>query len=163
MQMTAGQTAGSGHLSHLVGFIVDKEEYCVDILKVQEIIRVVNITKMPNAPVFVEGVINLRGKVIPVIDFRKRFNLGGSADVSDENRRIVVVIIDGVTIGFIVDQVSQVFKLNPEQIAPPPETVRSKDADCISGVGMLDDRLLILLDLGKMLSQVELEKVGQAA
>jgi purine-binding chemotaxis protein CheW len=163
MQMTTGQTAGSGDLSHLVGFTVDNEEYCVDILKVQEIIRMVGITKMPNAPGFVEGVINLRGKVIPVIDFRKRFNLGGSADVSGNNRRIVVVIIDGVTIGFIVDQVSQVFKLNPEQIAPAPETVRNRDSDCISGVGMLNDKLLILLDLEKMLNQGELEKVGQAA
>ncbi len=163
MQMTTRQTAGSGDLSQLVGFTVDNEEYCVDILKVQEIIRMVDITKMPNAPGFVEGVINLRGKVIPVIDFRKRFNLSGTTDVSDQNRRIVVVIIDGVTIGFIVDQVSQVLKLNPEQIAPPPETVRSKDSDCISGVGMLNDKLLILLDLEKMLDQSELEKVGQAA
>src|SRR5512137_1059477 len=87
----------------LVGFTVDGEDFGVDILKVQEIIRMVEITKMPNAPEYVEGVINLRGKVIPVVDFRKRFHLKEDAAENHDNKRIVVVALSHVTIGIVVD------------------------------------------------------------
>lgn len=154
--------AASHDVFHLVGFSVGGEEFCVDILKVQEIIRMVNITRMPNAPDYVEGIINIRGRVIPVIDLRKRFRLKEISD-RDEARRIVVVDISGVTIGLMVDEVSQVWKLSEDQISPAPETVKGPGSECISGVGMLQDRLVVLLDLEKLLTEAELHGVAQAA
>jgi len=135
-----------GNIFHLVGFILGGEEFCVDILKVQEIIRMVDITKMPNAPEYVEGVINLRGRVIPVVDLRNWFHLGESQE-EEGSRRIVVASINGVRIGLVVDQVSQVFKLPGDQVAPAPDAVKRKGSECISGVGMMAEKLLILLDL----------------
>src|SRR6185369_9264828 len=99
--------AVSSAILHMVGFAVGNEEFCVDILKVQEIIRMVAITAMPNAPDYVEGVINLRGKVIPVIDFRKRFHIFDGGEADGQSKRIVVVSIGDATIGLVVDKVSQ--------------------------------------------------------
>lgn len=148
---------------HMVGFVVGSEEYCVEILKVQEIIRMMDITKIPNAPSYAEGVINLRGRVIPVIDFRKRFNLAESSRNSSQTQRIVVVDIAGSTIGLIVDQVSQVVKLTPDQVSPTPETVRNSGSDCFSGIGRAGDKLIILLDVEKMFSAGELDWSMEAA
>jgi purine-binding chemotaxis protein CheW len=147
----------------LVGFSVDNEDFGVDILKVQEIIRMVEITKMPNAPEYVEGVINLRGKVIPVIDFRKRFHLAEDEAQNSANKRIVVVSLDHMTIGIVVDKVSQVLRLPNEHISPTPDTVKGFDAEAISGVGQLDEKLMILLDLEKMFSRGEFEAIDKAA
>ncbi|SNB46152.1 chemotaxis protein CheW [Geobacter sp. DSM 9736] len=155
--------AGTNGVLHMVGFTVGNEEFCVDILKVQEIIRMVEITLMPNAPDYVEGVINLRGKVIPVIDFRKRFHLMEGAEIDSQSKRIVVVALHGVTIGIIVDKVSQVIKLSEEQISPTPDAVKGFDSDCIQGVGRLTDKLLIILDLEKLFAQNMLEGVEMAA
>lgn len=141
---------------HLVGFTVGKEEFCVDILKVQEIIRMMEITKIPNAPDYAEGVINLRGKVIPVINFRKRFNLSQDDDLSMESRRIIVVDAAETTLGLVVDQVSQVVKIDGERVLPTPETVKSGAGDCFYGVGRLDERLVILLDVENIFHHGEL-------
>ncbi len=157
------QQATIGEALHMVGFTVGKEEFCVDILKVQEIIRMVEITVMPNAPHYVEGVINLRSKVIPVIDFRKRFHIMDDTEVDSENRRIVVVAFNGTTIGIVVDKVSQVIKLSPDQTSPTPDAVKGLDSECISGVGKLGNKLLIILDLEKLFSQSALEAISQAA
>jgi purine-binding chemotaxis protein CheW len=160
--MATEQTNNSGIL-HMVGFTVGHEEFCVDILKVQEIIRMVEITLMPNAPDFVEGVINLRGKVIPVIDFRKRFHMFDGGEADSQHKRIVVVALNGVTIGFVVDRVSQVIKLAQDQISPTPDTVKGYDSEFISGVGRLGDKLLIILDLEKLFAQHELDGASLAA
>ncbi len=160
--MAIQQVATSGVL-HMVGFTVGKEEFCVDILKVQEIIRMVEITVMPNAPDYVEGVINLRGKVIPVIDFRKRFHIMDDTETDMQSKRIVVVAFSGITIGLVVDKVSQVMKLSQEQISPTPDTVKGYDSECISGVGRVGDKLLILLDLEKLFAQNGLGGVELAA
>ena len=144
----------------LVSFKLREEEFAVDILQVQEIIRLQDITNVPNAPAFVEGVINLRGRVIPIIDLRKRFALE-SAEHSTSTR-IIVVMIDNVTVGLIVDEVSEVLRIPEDTVEPPPPIVAGIESDYIKGVGKLEDRLLILLDLGKILSQKEkssLEKV----
>jgi purine-binding chemotaxis protein CheW len=138
----------------LVSFNIGSEEFGVEILKVQEINRMVEITKVPQAPHYVEGVINLRGKVIPIIDLRKRFNL----DVKeyDKNTRIVVVDINGSIMGMIVDAVSEVLRLPSSTIEPPPEIVTGLNAEYIKGVAKLEDRLLIFLDLSRVIDVAEM-------
>ncbi|HKK20378.1 MAG TPA: chemotaxis protein CheW, partial [candidate division Zixibacteria bacterium] len=136
---------GADELLQLVSFKIGSEEFGVEILKVQEINRMVEITKVPQAPDYVEGVINLRGKVIPIIDLRKRFNL--EIKEYDKNTRIVVVDITGNIMGMVVDSVSEVLRLPQSTIEPPPEIVTGINSDYIKGVAKLEDRLLIFLDL----------------
>ena len=144
-------------LLQLVSFNIGSEEYGVDILKVQEINRMVEITKVPQAPRYVEGVINLRGKVIPIVDLRKRFDL----DIKeyDKNTRIVVVDINGIIMGMVVDSVSEVLRLPSSTIEPPPEIVTGINAEYIKGVAKLEDRLLIFLDLSKVIDMSELTSI----
>ena len=142
----------------LVSFNIGSEEFGVDILKVQEINRMVDITKVPQAPHYVEGVINLRGKVIPIVDLRKRFDL--EVKEHDKNTRIVVVDIDGTVMGMIVDAVSEVLRLDASTIEPPPEIVTGINSDYIKGVAKLDDRLLIFLDLSKVIDIGEIAGIG---
>jgi purine-binding chemotaxis protein CheW len=153
----------NGNILHMVGFSVGKEEFCVDILKVQEIIRMMEITNIPNAPGFVEGIINLRGKVIPIIDFGKRCNVHGGNEVDESHRRIVVVAIGEKTVGLVVDKVSQVIKLEEEQISSTPSVAKGYNSEFISGVGKSGDKLLIILDLEKLFSQGELDRIDIAA
>ncbi len=153
----------NGSTLHMVGFSVGNQEFCVDILKVQEIIRMMEITKIPNAPEFVEGVINLRGKVIPIIDFGKRCNLHSEAGGDESHKRIVVVAIGEKTVGIVVDKVSQVIKLEAEQISSTPDVVKGYNSDFISGVGKSGDKLLILLDIDRLLKQDELDGIDLAA
>ncbi|NMC75387.1 MAG: chemotaxis protein CheW [Geobacteraceae bacterium] len=154
---------GMEQIHHMVGFTVGSEEYCVDILKVQEIIRMMEITKIPNAPEYAEGVINLRGKVIPVIDFRKRFNLPEECDGDADSRRIVVVDIAGATIGLIVDRVSHVIKLENDKVSPTPDAVKNGSGGCFSGIGRLGEKLIILLDVESMFGEGELDWTAEAA
>jgi len=149
-------------LLQLVTFKLAGEEFAINILNVQEIIRMLPITRVPNAPLFVEGVINLRGKVIPVIDMRKRFKLPAIDNTSDT--RIIVVNLKMQTIGFVLDAVSEVLRLPISVIEEPPAIVAGIGADYMDGVGKLEDRLIILLDLEKLLKtheQVALEKMGR--
>jgi purine-binding chemotaxis protein CheW len=119
---------------------------------VQEIIRIQALTRVPNSPDFVEGVINLRGKVIPVIALRKRFGLEELA--YDKQTRIVVSETKGAVLGFIVDSVSEVLRIPADTVEPPPR-LGKVEREYVSGVGKLDDRLLILLDVDRMLSDSE--------
>ena len=151
-----GGSAASDELQ-LVSFTIGSEEFGVDILKVQEINRTVEITTVPQAPHYVEGVINLRGKVIPIIDLRKRFGL--ELKEHDKNTRIVVVDIDGNVMGMIVDSVSEVLRLPSNTIEPPPELATGINAEYIKGVAKLEDRLLIFLDLSKIVESVRAETV----
>lgn len=144
-----------GDLLQLVSFKLGREEFAVDILKVQEINRMVEITKVPKSPDFVEGVINLRGKVIPIIDLRKKFNM--EKHENSKETRIVVVDVSGNTVGLIVDSVSEVLRLPVDTVEAPPSIISGIDSEYIRGVGKLDDRLLILLDLNKILSSKEKE------
>lgn len=140
-------------LLQLVTFTISSEEFGLDILKVQEIIRTMEITRVPRAPEFVEGVINLRGKVIPIIDMRKRFGL--EAKTHDSHTRIIVVEISATIVGFVVDSVSEVLRIQSNTVEPPPPIVSGVDSEYISGVGKLEDRLLILLDIDRLLSEAE--------
>ena len=147
-------------LLQLVTFSIGSEEFGVDILKVIEIIRTMEITKVPKAPPFVEGVINLRGTVIPIIGLRRRFGLADKPEDSDT--RIIVIAINGMSVGFVVDSVSEVLRLQANTVEPAPPVVAGVDSDYISGVGKLEDRLLILLDLDKLLSDADLEQLSAA-
>ncbi|MEA1981881.1 MAG: chemotaxis protein CheW [candidate division Zixibacteria bacterium] len=152
-------SVGIDELLQMVSFHIGNEEFGVDILKVQEINRVVEITKVPQAPSYVDGVINLRGKVIPIVDLRKRFNL--EPKEYDKNTRIVVVDINSRTIGLVVDAVSEVLRLQAKTIEPPPEIVTGINSDYIKGVAKLENRLLIFLDLTKVIDVSEMSSITE--
>ncbi len=153
----------SNEILSMVGFAIGDVEFCLDILKVQEIIRLVDITRIPKAPDYVEGVINLRGKVIPVFDFRKRCGIFGGIEWEQQHKRIVVTSVGEKTIGLIVDKVSQVRKLAQDEITCAPEEVKGFNADFISGVGKDGEKLLIILNLEELITQGELAYLEQAA
>lgn len=148
-------------LLQLVSFVVGDEEFAVPILSVQEINRMMQITRVPQSPPFVEGVINLRGKIIPVIDLRKRFGMGGLENTADA--RIIVVEVQNRVIGFTVDRVNEVLRLSSDIVDPPPSMVCGIDSDYVQGVGKLDDRLLILLSLERLFSEDEMMEMDVAA
>ena len=143
-------------LLQLVSFTIGDEEFGVDILHVQEIIRMVQVTRVPNMPPFVDGVINLRGKVIPVVDLRKR--LGMEAKKHDQLTRTIVMELDGKVVGFVVDAVSEVLRIDRSKTEPPPSIVGGNKADYIKAIGRLDDRLLTLLYLEKVLVEQDAGK-----
>lgn len=137
----------------LVVFDLASAAYGVDIGAVREIIRMQNITSVPRTPSFVEGVINLRGKVIPVVDIRKKFDLP-IAEENEENR-IVVVDIGGQDIGVIVDAVTEVLRIAADSVEAPSTFIKTADSDYLMGIAKIDDRLITLLDLERVLSDEE--------
>ncbi|SDM12984.1 CheW protein [Dendrosporobacter quercicolus] len=136
----------------LVVFRLANEEYGLPITKVQEINRLTPITKLPQTPVFMEGVINLRGRIIPVIDLRKRFEL--AVEEYTDDTRIIVVDFSGQTVGVIVDAVTEVVRLAAASVEPPPNN-SVLDARYIEGVGKMDNRLLILLAADQIFTSQE--------
>jgi len=145
-------------LLQLVSFRIGEELYGVDILIVQEINRYTEITKVPQAPDFVEGMMNLRGRVIPIIDLRKRF--GMDLKEHDKDTRIVVVDIKSSVLGMIVDSVSEVLRIPSNTVEPAPDIATSVSTEYIRGVAKLEDRLLILLELTSIFSDVERELIS---
>src|SRR6266511_662351 len=137
--------------SGLAADILDREEYGVEVRLVQEIRRVSEITVVPRAPEFVRGVINLRGRILPVVDLKKKLGLGEVA--IGKASRIVVVRLRDRLLGLLVDGASQVLKVPLSRIEPPPDEVLNKGGDTIRGVAKLETRLVILLDLPKVLAQ----------
>ena len=144
---------------HLATFLLGREEYGVDVRLVQEIIRVVEITPVPRAPESIKGVINLRGRIIPVIDLKQKLGLG--VVERDKRTRIVVVKLRERLIGLLVDAASQVLKVPVSSVDPAPEGMLEIDADFIRGVAKLPDRLIILMDLQSILAP-ELGEGGAA-
>ena len=140
----------------LVIFQLTDEEYAIPIIQVHEIIKPTDVTRIPGMPDFVEGVINLRGKVIPIIDIRKRFRL--QQKKADEETRVIVVDVGEHTVGLIVDSVTEVLRLSLESIDPVPTTIAKISSEYLRGIGKLKERLLIILDVEKMLT--ELEKIS---
>ena len=148
-------------LLQLVGFVIGKELFGVDILMVQEIIRETPITPIPNSPDFIEGVINLRGNIIPVIDLRRRLNLREAVS-SGGQTWIMILNVNGRVTGFIVDSVTQVLKVPSNSIKPPPDIVVSGlESQYITGVCRIDKRLLILLDFNRILLVEEIKKLNE--
>jgi purine-binding chemotaxis protein CheW len=136
--------------TQVVSFKLGSEEYGVDIAQVQEINRMVSVTHVPRAPQFMEGVINLRGQLIPIIDLRARFGMPRAEHT--KNTRIVVSEIGSKRVGMVVDSVSEVLRLPVDQIEAAPDMITGVDTEYIRGVGKIEDRLIILLDLGKIIT-----------
>jgi len=139
--------------TQVVSFKLGSEEYGVDIAQVQEINRMVSITHVPRAPHFMEGVINLRGQLIPIVDLRTRFGMPRAEHT--KNTRIVVTEIGAKRVGMVVDSVSEVLRLPHDAIEPAPEMVAGVETEYIRGVGKIEDRLIILLDLSRVVSNAE--------
>ena len=150
--------AGNGQQLQLVSFTVGEELFAVDILRVQEINRMMALTKVPQSPSGVEGVINLRGRIIPVLDLRVQFGFPKS-DQNDQTR-IIVVEVSGNTIGFVVDSVHEVMRIQSSIVEPNPQMGTSIDSSYVSGVAKLDEQLLILLELENLLSAESLGKLA---
>jgi len=153
--MTLETAVNEANELQLVVFDLADETYGVDIGSVREIIRIQEITKVPRTPDYVEGVINLRGKVIPVIDLRKKFGFK-KAEVSKDTR-IVVVDIGGNDIGVVVDAVTEVLRLSSDAVEPPSGVITTTDSDYLLGIAKLESRLVILLDLQKALTSMDLQ------
>lgn len=144
----------------LVSFRLAQEEYGIEITKVQEIILMGEITRVPQTPDYIKGLINLRNTVIPIVDLRLRFGL--AQEPAGDETRIMVVNVQGKTIGIIVDAVSEVLRISPEQIAPPPPTVAGLGREYLTGLVKFEKRLLIMLDIDKILSESEVAQVSAA-
>jgi purine-binding chemotaxis protein CheW len=145
----------------VVGFRIGNETFGVRIGAVREIVRVPEITAVPSAPDTIEGVINLRGKIIPVMDLRKRF--GQSNVQPDKKNRILVVELEGKLIGLIVNAASEVLKISPSEIEPPGNVFAEGESSYVTGVGKLKGRLIILLDIAKLLHRPEFKRLEEAA
>ena len=144
---------------HIVGFRVGTETFGVPITCVHEIVRVPEITSVPDSPEFVEGVINLRGKIVSVVDLRKRF--GENVSDSHKKNRVIVVESDGKLVGLIVDSASEVLRIPSADIEPPPSVLQSSESSYVTGVGKLQNRLIILVDLKRVLQRGELRKLSE--
>lgn len=155
------KSSGSSEILQLVTFTLGNEEYAVDILKVQEINRMKEITRVPNSPPYVEGVINLRGKVIPVVNLRKKFGL--SDRENDEQSRIMIMDIQGITMGLVVDSVSEVLRVPSGIVEPTPPMASNISTEFIKGIAKLEDRLIILLDMDRLLGKTEETALIEAA
>ena len=150
---------GTGSMQ-LVSFRLAEEEYGIEITTIREIILMGEITRVPQTPHYVKGLINLRSTVIPVIDLRARFGLP-EEELTDESR-IMVMNVGTKTIGIVVDAVSEVLRVTQDQMAPPPPTVAGLGQEYLTGLVKLEDRLLILLDIDKLLSQEDMEVTDAA-
>ncbi|HXZ81620.1 MAG TPA: chemotaxis protein CheW [Terriglobales bacterium] len=144
---------------HIVGFRIGAESFGLPISLVHEIVRVPEITAVPESPDFVEGVINLRGKIIPVVDLRKRF--GEVKTVPNKKNRVIVVELNGKLVGLVVDAASEVLKLAASAVEPPPQIFEENELNYVTGVGKLDQRLIILVDLQKILQRGDLHRLGE--
>jgi len=153
--------AESNGTMQLVSFRLAQEEYGIEITKVQEIILMGEITRVPQTPPYIKGLINLRSTVIPIVDLRCRFGL--SEQETGDETRIMVVNVAGKTIGIIVDAVSEVLRISHEQIAPPPPTVAGLGREYLTGLVRLENRLLILLDIDKILDEEQTAAIDAVA
>jgi purine-binding chemotaxis protein CheW len=146
---------------HIVGFRIGRETFGVPIGLVHEIVRVPEITSVPDSPDYVEGVINLRGKIVSVVDLRKRF--GESQITANKKNRILVAEVEGKMVGLIVDAASEVIKIPDHEVDLPPSVFDEGELNYVTGVGKLHGRLIILIDLNKILQKGELRRLGEIA
>ncbi len=166
-QRSGGTTRSGNSTAELAGkyltFELGREVYGLEILKVQEIIGMMNVTSVPRTPKFVRGVINLRGKVIPVIDLRLKFAM----DVREDTERTCIIVVqvakddEVVTMGIIVDEVSEVLDVESSQLEPPPSFGETVDTDYILAMGKIGEKVVMLLDVDKVLSSHELRAMSR--
>lgn len=154
-------TGGAETGNEFLAFTLGKEEYGIDILKVQEIRGYETVTRIANAPDFVKGVVNLRGIIVPIVDMRIKFNLG--EPTYDQFTVVIILNIGGRVVGMVVDSVSDVITLSPEQIKPAPEMGTALNTDYLIGLGTLDQRMLILVDIDKLMSSSEMGLIEKIA
>ncbi len=141
-------------------FNLGREEYCIDILKVREIRGYDAVTRVANAPAFIKGVINLRGNIVPIVDLRIKFRLE-KVEYDGQTAVIILGILER-TIGIVVDSVSDVMSLNPERIKPAPEFSGAMNTQYIQGLATLDDRMIIVVDIEKLISSPEVQLIDEA-
>ncbi|MGQ4880109.1 chemotaxis protein CheW [Billgrantia sp. LNSP4103-1] len=157
----AALAAAEAHNREFLVFSLGEEEYAIDILKVQEIRGYENVTRIANAPDFIKGVTNLRGVIVPIVDLRIKFHLD---KVEYGGQTVVIVVnVEDRVVGIVVDGVSDVMTLSPDQIKPAPEFGVTLSSDFLSGLGSLDDRMLVIVDIDKLLTSDEMELVERVA
>ncbi len=147
--------------SEFLAFTLGKEEYGIDILKVQELRGYEAVTCIANSPDFIKGVVNLRGIIVPIIDMRIKFNLGEPN--YDQFTVVIILNISGRVVGMVVDSVSDVISLKQEQIRPAPEMGTAFNTDYLIGLGTIDERMLILVDIDKLMSGAEMGLIAKLA
>ncbi|NBI05803.1 purine-binding chemotaxis protein CheW [Senegalia massiliensis] len=140
-----------------VVFKLDGEEYGINIINVKEIGIYKEPVKIPNSPEFIEGIINYRGEVIPIVNLKKRFNLNDL--IISNNTRVIIININDKQVGFVVDEASQTIRIDEEHIENTPEMVTRIDSEYITGVGKVEDRLILIIDLEKVLTDSEKQKI----
>jgi purine-binding chemotaxis protein CheW len=153
--------ASAAKALEFLAFTLGQEEYGIDIQKVQELRGYDAVTRIANAPEYIKGVVNLRGIIVPIIDMRIKFNLG--TPTYDQFTVVIILNMASRVMGMVVDSVSDVITLSPEQVKPAPEMGSVLDTDYLIGLGTLDERMLILVDIDKLMSSDEMGLVAQAA
>jgi purine-binding chemotaxis protein CheW len=157
----AGAKSGTEIAGHeYLAFTLGKEEYGLDILKVQEIRGYETVTRVANAPEFVKGVVNLRGIIVPIVDMRIKFKLG--EPTYDQFTVVIILNIGGRVVGMVVDSVSDVITLTPEQVKPAPD-MGALNSNYLIGLGTLDERMLILIDIDRLMSSSDMGLIEQVA
>ncbi|HYS88915.1 MAG TPA: chemotaxis protein CheW [Bradyrhizobium sp.] len=147
--------------SEFLAFTLGKEEYGINILKVQEIRGYETVTRIANSPAFMKGVINLRGIIVPIVDMRIKFNLGDPT--YDQCTVVIILNVGNRVVGMVVDSVSDVITLTADQIRPAPEMGGSVNTDYLIGLGALDQRMLILVDIDRLMSSADMGLIEKAA
>jgi len=158
MQTNNEQTVNGGS-RELLTFTLGREEYGIDILKVQEIRGYEAVTTIANAPEFIKGVINLRGIIVPIVDMRIKFNLGNVT--YNESTVVIILNVSGRIVGMVVDGVSDVTSLKANEIKPAPEFGTDMDTKYIQGLGTVDDRMIILVDIERLMSSRDMELIEE--
>ena len=153
--------ASAAKALEFLAFTLGREEYGIDIQKVQELRGYDAVTRIANAPEYIKGVVNLRGIIVPIIDMRIKFNLG--TPTYDQFTVVIILNVASRVMGMVVDSVSDVITLSPEQVKPAPEMGSVLDTDYLIGLGTVDERMLILVDIDKLMSSAEMGLVAQAA
>ena len=152
------ESKNASEVRQLISFIVGAEEYGLELLRVKEVIRMRQITWLPQAPPCVKGIINLRGDIIPIIDLRERFGLQSIEHTA--LTRVIVVEVEGRPMGMVVDSASQVVRVPADQFEPPPPMMGVADNGFITGVGKMDERLIITIDANRILSAAEMSQIA---
>ena len=158
---TGMNTSEKGEADEFLAFTLGGEEYGINILRVQEIRGYEPVTRIANAPAFIKGVVNLRGTIVPIVDMRIKLSLG--IPTYDQLTVVIILNIAGRVVGMVVDSVSDVTTLSAEQVKPSPEIGNSFDSDYLIGLGTLGDRMLILVDIDKLMSSDEMGLFDQSA
>ena len=160
MNESSNSERTAGEVKQLISFTVGAEEYGLDLLRVREVIRMRQITWLPQAPLCVKGIINLRGDVIPIVDLRERFGLQSIAHTA--TTRVIVVEVEGRPVGMVVDSASQVVRVPADQFEPPPPMMGMAARGFVTGVGKIDGKLIITVNADRILSTEDMREIASS-